>query len=486
VEAGLTPEKIEPVSRLGFVTRRKWRNVAKNRSMEPLRIYRPSSLEQLIGLVYEAEDKQVSIRAVGSGHSWSDVALTEGFLVLPDSLRRPLSYEPGLARVQSGMRIRELNEWLNSQGAALPNMGGFDGQTIAGVISTSTHGSGITFGPLSDLVRSIDIVAAQGRVYRIEPENGPTETAPAGHELIKDDLTFESARVGMGCLGLIYAVAIEVIPSYLLTEKRVRSTWEEERDRIHAGIDGHRHYELYLNPHPSRDRTHLCMVTTRVLADKLPWWGSSKRRRRLRVELLSRLPGMGNLLNVVMGVAPKATPFLLGLTLKALTDDAFTNRSYRVLNIGAANYLPADSAEIGVPLTRAVEAIDEVLHVAARQRKLGGVYHSAPIALRFVKQSRASMSMMHGRDTMMIELILVSRTQGGNELLAAYEEALYKVDGRPHWGQINTLASGHGLLEGMYDGYPAWLEVHRKFNSTGVFNSPFSKRVGISKRSARI
>jgi hypothetical protein len=454
--------------------------------MEPLRIYRPSTLEQLIGLVNEAEDDQVSIRAVGSGHSWSDAALTEGLLVLPDGLRRPLSYEPGLARVESGIRIRELNEWLHSQGAALPNMGGFDGQTIAGVISTSTHGSGIQFGPLSDLVRSIDLVAAGGRVYRIEPEDGPTETAPRGYELIRDNFTFECARVGIGCLGLIYAVAIEVVPSYLLTEKRVRSTWEKERDRIEEGIATHRHYELYLNPHPSRDGTHLCMVTTRVLADELPWWGSSKRRRRLRVELLSRLPGMGNLLNVVMGLFPRATPFLLGLTLKALTDDAFTERSYRVLNIGAANYLPADSAEIGVPITSAVDAIDEVIRVAARHRELGGVYHSAPIALRFVKESRAPMSMMYGRNTMMIELILVSRTQGGNELLAGYEEALYGLGGRPHWGQINTLAGGHGLLERMYDEYPAWLELQGTFNSTGVFNSPFTKRVGISARSGPV
>jgi L-gulono-1,4-lactone dehydrogenase len=474
--------RLKPVSRLGFLKRRRWRNVAKNQSMEPLRIYSPGSLEDLVWLVRQAEQNEVTIRAVGSGHSWSDAALTDGLVVLPDNLRRPLAYEPGLARVQSGMRIRELNEWLRSHGAALPNMGGFDGQTIAGVISTSTHGSGIEFGPLSDLVRSLDVVAAGGRVYRIEPEGGPTETAPPGYEMIKDDLTFECARVGIGCLGLIYAVAVEVIPSYLLTERRVRSTWESEGNRIRKGIDGHRHFELYLNPHPSRDGTHLCMVTTRVLADKLPWWGSSKRRRRLRVELLSSLPGIGTLLNLAMGLLPRLTPFLLGLTLKALTDDEFTNRSYRVLNIGAANYLPADSAEIGVPITNAVAAIEEVIRVAARQRELGAVYHSAPIAMRFVRQSRAPMSMMYGRDTMMIELILVSRTRSGEELLAAYEEALYPLGGRPHWGQINTLAGGHRLLEEMYDEYPCWLEVHRRLNSSGVFNSPFSKRVGISAR----
>jgi len=465
--------------RLPFRANKRWRNVPKNQSMVPPRTYSPGTLAELVQVVEEAERRGVSIRAVGSGHSWSDAALTEGFLVLPDNLREPLEYQPGLAWVQSGMRIRELNEWLRSHGAALPNMGGYDGQTVAGVISTSTHGSGIEFGPLSDLVRSIDIVAAGGVVHRIEPAAGPTATAPAGYELVKDDFTFECARVGIGCLGLIYAVAIEVIPSYLLTEKRERSTWEKESGRIEAGIAGNRHFELYLNPHPDSNGKHLCMVTTRVRAEKLPWWGSSKRRRRLRVELLSRLPGMGSALNLAVAVLPKLTPFFLTMTLKALTDDAFTNRSYRVLNIGAANYLPAHSAEIGVPITRAVEAIDEVIRVAARERERGHV-HSAPIAMRFVKQSNAPMSMMHGRDTMMIELILVSRTPGGAELLAAYEEALRPLQGRPHWGQINRLAAGRDSLESMYDEYPRWLEVQRRYNSSGVFDSPFSKRVGIS------
>ena len=73
------------------------------------------------------------------------------------------------------MTIAELNAYLQGRELALPNMGGFDGQTVAGVISTSTHGSGIGFGPLSDFVRSLDIVAAGGTVYRIEPRDGPSD-----------------------------------------------------------------------------------------------------------------------------------------------------------------------------------------------------------------------------------------------------------------------------------------------------------------------
>jgi L-gulono-1,4-lactone dehydrogenase len=106
------------------------------------------------------------------------------------------------------------------------------------------------------------------------------------------------------------------------------------------------------------------------------------------------------------------------------------------------------------------------------------VYQSSPISFRFVKASNAYMSMMSGRDTMMIELMQLSRCDGGYELNAAYERALRKLAGRPHWGQVNTLTATE--MAAMYPRYRDWLDVHRQLNSSGVFDSPFTERVGIS------
>jgi hypothetical protein len=90
------------------------------------------------------------------------------------------------------------------------------------------------------------------------------------------------------------------------------------------------------------------------------------------------------------------------------------------------------------------------------------------------------MSMMQGRDTMMIELIELSRCDGGYELIAAYERELSKLGGRPHWGQVNSLSAFQGLLETMYPRYADWLQVYSQLNASGVFDSPFTDRVGIS------
>ena len=171
---------------------------------------------------------------------------------------------------------------------------------------------------------------------------------------------------------------------------------------------------------------------------------------------------------------------MIRMTLEALTDDEYSARATACYNIGRANHVPAYSAEIGVPVDERgphLEAIDRILEIAARHARLGDVFQTSPLALRFVAVGRA-VAMMHGRRTMMIELIMLRRTQGGLELLADYEDALYAFEGRPHWGQVNTLTPA---VVRRSTGPRRWLAVHDRLNASGVFDSAFSKRAGLRR-----
>lgn len=489
------------MSRLTFSLRRTWRNHTGNQGVDPLRIIEPTTLEELVEIVRDAERGGTTVRAVGSGHSWSDVALTRGFLLLPTGLAKPLELEDDLlkphrrerdplVRVQAGMRIRELNAHLDSLGLALPNMGGYDGQTVAGVISTSTHGSGIRLGPITDDVHSLDLVGSGGSLYRIEPGDGITDPAKFADErphwtLLQDDAAFNAARVGMGCLGVIYSVTLAVRRKFYLREVRTLSTWDSVRAELREGrlLRENRHCEIYFNPY-EQDGVHHCLITTRNEVTREQYDRDPHRARHFFPELLSRLKITPWLINLVGGLWPSISPSMIDRALKALADRDYTNVSYRVLNIGTANYLPAYSAEIGVAVDERelhLRAVEKIFEVAARHRNLGNAYQSSPISLRFVRASDAFMSMMNGRDTMMIELIMLTHTEGGFELLADYEEALYAFGGRPHWGQVNTLTGSDGLIASMYPRFGDWLALHRRLNASGVFDSPFSKRVGISR-----
>lgn len=486
------------------VSRQTWRNHTGNQRVEPLRICHPITLAELTQVVRAAEQEGVTTRAVGSHHSWSDVALSTGFVIETRGLSRVLAPDtlraggtpPRLIKAEAGMRLRELNAELDRRGLALHNMGGYDEQTIGGVLSTSTHGSGLELGPICDAAVSLEVVGSGGRCYRIEPANGITDPASfrtryPDWQLVQDDDWFRAAKVGMGCLGVLYAAVLEVRPLYWLKEVRTLKPWREIREILLAGIElkAHRHWEVLINPHPTLGTTHddyQCLVTTRDIVDQPP---PGTYRDKLHRNWLSELGGNLSIVSWcirnLFKTFPSVTPRFLDLSLKGLVDDNYTNLSYKVFNIGSPNHLPALSSEIGIPVDERgshVEAVKRVLETAAKWRKDGRLYHSSPISLRFVRASDASLSMMYQQTTMMMELILFYPTDGGPELLAAYEDALADLGARPHWGQVNFLACG---LAGLYPDYAGWMKVHAELNRSGVFNGPFSKRVGISSKSTR-
>jgi hypothetical protein len=469
-----------------------WRNHTENQSCRPRQIVKPGSLAELVELVRRAEAERTTVRAVGAGHSWSDVALTDGYLVDPENLggvRRPSdealsrpSPPRELVRVLAGTHIHALNARLDEMDLALPNMGGYDAQTIAGVVSTSTHGSGLHFGPFPDLVRSIDLVVAGGKAMRLEPVKGPTDPAAFSDEslvLVKDDEKFAAAVCGMGTMGLIHSFLIEVREKFWLNEVRTLSTWESLRadltpDGLLAGKD---HYELFVNPYAGSDGRHRVLVTRRSDCPEPRDLPEDKLERHPLTELEASLPITGFFVRLLARKFPGLMAKRFDSVLAGMCDDGYANVSYKVFNIGEANHLPAYSMELGIAVDgRHVEAIDRLLEIA-KLRAEEGLYHSSPFSLRFVAPSGAYASMMYDQPTMMIELIMVVDSRGGYTLLEGYESRLADLGARPHWGQYNTLTSER--LFRLYRQWPRWLAVESEFNSSGVFDSSFTRRIGI-------
>jgi len=470
-----------------------WRNHTGNQRCHPFQIVRPGSLRELVELVRRAEYEGWTIRAVGAGHSWSDIALTDGFLVDPRDLSgvsgvadEPLTAaarERRLVRVLGGTPIHTLNDRLWDMGLGLPNMGGYDAQTLAGVVSTSTHGSGLAYPPFPDLVRSLDLVVSGGRVLRLEPTDGPTDPDRADelpHELVRNDALFAAAACGLGTLGLVHSMLIEVRERFWLNEVRTLSTWEAVRERLTPECDlaGPDHYELFLNPYPGAGGQHRVLVTRRSERPEPPsGTPRDKLERHPLTELEASLPVTGAFVRFLARHLPKLMTRRFDAVLAGMCDDGFADRSYRVFNIGEANHLPAYSMELGVAVDgRHVEAVDRIVAIAA-ERADEGLYHSSPISLRFTAPSRASVSMMQGRPTMMIELIMVEGSRGGYTLLEGYESRLADLDVRPHWGQYNTLTRDR--VARLYPEWENWLAAETELNGSGVFDSPFTRRIGI-------
>ncbi len=484
-----------------YETRETWKNDSETQVSQPLRQYEPTSLEEVVEIVKEAERRGLQVRAIGSGHSWSDVGITTDILVKPTGLTRVLDLDSSLLNervdastlihVESGATVRQLNATLEARGLAFANLGGYDAQTIAGVISTSTHGSGIEFGPLNDIVQSLEIVAAGGQVYRIEPSGGITDPAKFAtrypdRKLVQDDDWYNAVVVSMGCMGVIYSCVLRVTQKFWLKEVRTLSTWAKVKEDLRKGdvLRDNDHWEVLVNPHKIGGENR-CLITSRNRTDPpakgLP---ADKLARNFLSEFLASLPFVPKLLRLVFKIIPRIQDDAINEVMEGLRDDSYINVSYKVFNIGVANEIPALSAEIGFPLEDGVylDAVDRFLEMADENKRLGRLYHTAPVSLRFVKASPAFMSMMYGHDTCMMEIILAKGTQGAYELYERYENELYKFSGRPHWGQINSLTGSHDLIRSMYPMYDCWIEVYHKLNPTGTFDSPFTKRIGLSSK----
>ena len=108
------------------------------------------------------------MKAVGSGHSFTGVAVTDGLLVHLDRMTglRSLDVPSGLVTVEAGTPLRELNELLDRHGLAMANLGDIDVQTLSGAVSTGTHGTGHALGGLATQVVGLELLTADGNVVQ--------------------------------------------------------------------------------------------------------------------------------------------------------------------------------------------------------------------------------------------------------------------------------------------------------------------------------
>lgn len=245
----------------------RWRNWGGNRETNPVEGHcRPTCLEELAAIVRTAAQQGKRARAVGSSWSFSDIAVTPGFVVETNRLNKvlatvlpaaqlanpkpvvPESIIPAphhFIHVEAGIQLEDLMTFLDTSMMAPATMGGASGQTLAGVISTSVHGSHFRLPPISDWVRAIHLVGPDGMQYWIEPADRPITdpTDPAklqealGPEVtIKhDDDWFDAALVTVGSLGIVYSVVLEVRDQYMLRETRTQHGWSVLKQQLEDG-----------------------------------------------------------------------------------------------------------------------------------------------------------------------------------------------------------------------------------------------------------
>ena len=484
-----------------------WSNCIDQQKCNPKKLLQPSSRSDLLNAVKEGISEGLHVRAVGSGHSFSNVCPTDGILLDPHRMKAilpvdaSLLFDPSMASslfcAESGITIKALNKALDKAQKALVNMGAYDGQTLAGAISTGTHGTGISLGPIASSVRSLVLVSENKTIYQIEPTKGitdPTKFAKARPDIVlkQDDDWFNSNVVAMGCMGLIYSYTLEVMDAYYLQESRILDTWEgltsrSGKDSLTAWLadPNVRHFEVDINPYAVAG-VHSCVKIIRK-EDKGPAKGSRGIANWVS-GILASCPVADWLVVHFLNWFPTLCPRIINSALKTLADNDYVDKSYVVMNIGAVDNVKAMALELSFDATGAatdpsklVSKINNLLstfHNAATNQKW---YLAGPVALRFVAESDAYLAPQAGRTTCMAELDLLVGIKNGENLLKEVKSAVcLKGSGvRVHWGlDIDTVTGDE--VHDMFPQYDRWLSVYRQLNTSGMFNSVFTDRLGIS------
>ncbi|KAK6067400.1 D-arabinono-1,4-lactone oxidase [Seiridium cupressi] len=478
-----------------------WQNCIGEQKCFPEDLRKPQGISDLLNAIQDAQGQKIQARAVGSGHSFSNICSTNGILldphgmneiltIAPATLKKPSTVE-SLVFVESGITIKSLNDQLDNMGKALANMGAYDGQTLAGAISTGTHGSGIALGNIASLVRAIVFVTENGTVYQIEPMDGITDPARfvpgIAQKLKQDDDWFNAALVAMGCLGLIHSYILEVVPSFLLSEQRTLTTWQDFKSELAGGISSsplsNHYFEMDINPYVTLGK-NIAVTTVRNVPPAGTASGGGRGWENWLAGLISELPWAEEVLVWAMNRWPSISPGTITRALNTLPDTGYVGKSFEVLNIGAVDKVKAYAMELSFDASQDIVAtVDRILDTFKKAADDREWYLAGPVALRFVKASSAFLAPQEGRPTMMVEMDMLYGIKSGNQLLKYVRQQLCSGGAgkgvRVHWGlDLDTVQKDD--LATMYPQSSKWLAIYKQLNSTGIWNSPFTDRLGIT------
>ncbi|MGH3384131.1 MAG: D-arabinono-1,4-lactone oxidase [Nocardioidaceae bacterium] len=428
---------------------RHWQNWAGTESVAAARVAEPRSAEEVAACVEQAAGDGLRVKAVGAGHSFTGVAVTDGVRLDLGALDRLIDVtDDGLVTVGAGITLHRLNDLLWEHGLALTNLGDIDRQTLAGAVSTGTHGTGARFGGLATQIRGLELVPADGSRVRCSAGERP-------------DL-FAAARVGLGALGVITAVTLQVEPAYALHAREEPARLPDVLETLDDLVDGNDHLDFYWFPHTDRVLTKR---NNRVpVADGLRPAG--RVRGWVDDELLSNR--VFELVNRVGRRAPKLIPSVNQVSARALTAREYVDRSYRVF----ASRRTVRFREMEYAVPRA--AVADVLTAVDGWVRTHDERISFPVEVRFSAADDIWLSTAYDRDTAYVAVHQYHRTPY-DTYFDAVEQIMTQAGGRPHWGKLHTL--GADDLRPLYPRFDDFVRLRDGVDPAGLFANPYLTRV---------
>ncbi|WP_159469239.1 D-arabinono-1,4-lactone oxidase [Streptomyces caniferus] len=425
-----------------------WRNWAGNVTARPARSVTPASTEEVAAAVRAAAADGLTVKAAGTGHSFTPAAATDGLLIRPERLTgvRAVDRAAGTVTVAAGTPLKHLNHTLAAHGLSLTNMGDIMEQTVSGATATGTHGTGRDSASIAAQITALELVTADGSVLTCSAGENPE--------------VFAAARLGLGALGVVSELTFAVEPEFLLTAREEPMAFDEVTDRFDELVAENEHFEFYWFPH-----TGSCN-TKRNNRSQGPAAPPGRVSGWVEDELLSN--GVFQLACTVGRAVPAAIPGIAKVSSRALSARTYTDIPYKVFT--SPRRVRFVEMEYALPRAAAVAALGELKALVERS----DFKVSFPVEVRTAPADDLPLSTASGRDTAYLAVHMYRGTPY-EAYFAAVERIMTAHDGRPHWGKLHTRDAAY-----LADAYPRFGEftaVRDRLDPDRRFANAYLRRV---------
>ena len=425
----------------------RWVNWSETQSCSPKQIAFPSTEKDLIDCVGSAIKSKINIKVVGSGHSFVGAALTDGLLIDLSKYNKILNVDTDNRQVtvQVGKKLEDLNPEIWNHGLAMSDLSDIAYQSVAGAISTGTHGTGIGFGCLATQVLAARVISGEGEIIDCSPE--------------QDSDLFGASVIGVGSAGILSTVTLQLEDAFNLHALEMPMPFDFVIDNQDQFVKDNEHFEYFCHPDLN------VALTKRNNRTSKPGKSLSPFGRWYHDEFITGY--LPKLTRLAKQAFPQLNKYLTH-EIMLVARDNYIDRSYSVFTSERKQY--GCEMEYFIPRKNAKEALGRVLDFI----KKSGLKISMPIEVRWSGSDEFPISMCYGRETTSIA-IHVEMGERYENYFVPVETIMMEYDGRPHWGKMHFQTST--TLAPLYPKWDEFQKARRILDPKGIFENDYTKRV---------
>ncbi|MDR6553911.1 D-arabinono-1,4-lactone oxidase [Paenibacillus qinlingensis] len=424
-----------------------WTNWSGMVQASPQTVLYPDSIEAVAEAVLLCRREGRRLRVVGTGHSFTPIAASNDVLITLDRMQGlvALDTEAKTATVWAGTKLKLLGELLFNQGLAQENLGDIDVQSIAGAISTGTHGTGQQFGNIATQVVGLTMVTGAGDVITCTPETHP-------------DL-FKAMQISIGALGIIVQVTLRLQPIYKMKYESKRMPLKQCLQELPEIAGGHRHFEFYWFPYADPCQLKFMNPTDQAVT-------SRKVRDYIGDVLLENT--LFGLLSELCRKVPKLSQTVSRLSASQVPVGSKVDYSHRLF--ATQRLVRFNEMEYNLP-AEAMPAVIEEMRAKMTKNKYNVHF---PIECRFAKGDDIWLSPAFERDSAYIAIHMY-KGMSHEDYFAAMEDIFLQHGGRPHWGKMHSLRSSE-----LSERYPKWqpfCRIREELDPDGILLNGYLEKI---------